>query len=80
VAIAEADYVTVPIDVEEPAAELAPEERQRLIGELEQAMRDAARQFEFERAAQFRDRIKTLRTVSLYEESPIIGVGGSRAG
>jgi excinuclease ABC subunit B len=80
VAIAEADYVTVPIDVAEPAAELAPEERQRLIGELEQAMRDAARQFEFERAAQFRDRIKTLRMVSLYEESPIIGVGGSRAG
>jgi excinuclease ABC subunit B len=80
VAIAEADYVTVPIDVQEPDAELAPEERQRLIGELEQAMRDAARQFEFERAAQFRDRIKTLRTVSLYEESPIIGVGGSRAG
>ncbi|MDP2996686.1 MAG: excinuclease ABC subunit UvrB [Bryobacterales bacterium] len=80
VAIAEADYVTVPIDVEEPAAELAPEERQRLIGELEQAMRDAARQFEFERAAQFRDRIKTLRMVSLYEKSPIIGVGGSRAG
>ena len=80
VAIAEADYVTVPIDVEDPAAELTPEERQRLIGELEQAMRDAARQFEFERAAQFRDRIKTLRTVSLYEESPIIGVGGSRAG
>ncbi|MCX6635042.1 MAG: excinuclease ABC subunit UvrB [Acidobacteria bacterium] len=80
VAIAEADYVTVPIDVEEPDAELAPEERQRLIGELEQAMRDAARQFDFERAAQFRDRIKTLRTVSLYEESPIIGVGGSRVG
>jgi excinuclease ABC subunit B len=80
VAIAEADYVTVPIDVEEPAAELAPEERQRLIGELEQAMRDAARQFEFERAAQFRDRIKTLRMVSLYEKNPIIGVGGSRAG
>jgi excinuclease ABC subunit B len=80
VAIAEADYVTVPIDVEEPAAELAPEERRRLIGELEQAMRDAARQFEFERAAGFRDRIKTLRMVSLYEESPIIGVGGSRAG
>jgi len=80
VAIAEADYVTVPIDVEDPAVELTPEERQRLIGELEQAMREAARQFEFERAAQFRDRIKTLRMVSLYEKNPIIGVGGSRAG
>ncbi len=80
VAIAEADYVTVPIEPGEPASELTPEERQRLIGELEQAMRDAARQFEFERAAQFRDRIKSLRTQSLYEESPTFGAGGSRGG
>jgi excinuclease ABC subunit B len=80
VAIAEADYVTVPLEPEEPAGDLSPADRQRLIGELEQAMRDAARKFEFERAAQFRDRIKSLRTHTLYEENPIPGAGGSGAG
>ncbi len=65
VAVAEGDYVTVPIEPEEPAETLSPEERERLIGELEQAMREAARKFEFERAAGFRDRIKALRTLSL---------------
>jgi dihydrodipicolinate synthase/N-acetylneuraminate lyase len=59
---------------------LTPEERQRLAGELEQAMREAARRFEFERAAQLRDRLKSLRILPLYEESPVVGAGGSRAG
>ena len=80
VAIAEADYVTVPMEPLDPAEALTPEERQRLAGELEQAMREAARRFEFERAAQFRDRLKSLRTLPLYEENPAVGAGGSRAG
>jgi excinuclease ABC subunit B len=61
IAMAESDYVTVPLEVEDPAEELTAEQRERLIGELEQNMRDAAKRFEFEKAAQFRDRLKALR-------------------
>jgi excinuclease ABC subunit B len=61
VAVAEGDYVTVPLDDEEPADNLTPEERTRFIAELEEKMRDAARKFEFEKAAQLRDRVKALR-------------------
>jgi excinuclease ABC subunit B len=60
VAIAEADYVTVPIE-EEERAEVPPEQLGRYIGELEEKMREAARKFEFEKAAQLRDRIKALK-------------------
>ncbi len=38
-----------------------PEQRVRYIAELEESMRDAARKFEFEKAAQLRDRVKALR-------------------
>jgi excinuclease ABC subunit B len=61
VAVAEADYVTVPLEPEEEVEELTPEQRDKLIVELEQNMREAAKKFEFEKAAQFRDRIKALR-------------------
>jgi excinuclease ABC subunit B len=60
VAIAEGDYVTVPAETESDM-DLAPAERNKLIDDLERAMREAARKFEFERAAQLRDRIKQLR-------------------
>jgi len=66
VKIAEADYVTVEAD--DPGdclEELTPDERDRYILELEQKMRDAAKQFDFERAAQLRDKVKALRTRSL---------------
>jgi len=62
VAIAEGDYVTVPVEPEEKEDDLTPELREKFIGELEQRMRDAARKFEFEKAAGIRDRIKLLRT------------------
>jgi excinuclease ABC subunit B len=61
VAIAEADYVTVPIETDAEFDNLAPAERQRFIDELEERMREAARKFEFEKAAQLRDRVKELR-------------------
>ncbi|MGB9605107.1 MAG: excinuclease ABC subunit UvrB [Bryobacteraceae bacterium] len=61
VAIAEADYVTVPAEPEVPEAELSPEQLEETIRELEQRMREAARKFEFEKAAELRDRIKALR-------------------
>jgi len=39
-----------------------PAEREQFIVELEAQMRDAAKRFEFEKAAQLRDRVKLLRT------------------
>ncbi|HXK03719.1 MAG TPA: excinuclease ABC subunit UvrB [Verrucomicrobiae bacterium] len=61
VAIAEADYVTVPLEADEETENLTPEQRAGLIRELEERMREAARKFEFEKAAQIRDRVKALR-------------------
>jgi excinuclease ABC subunit B len=62
VQVAEGDYVTVPLEAETDLASLTPEEAGRYISELEQSMREAARKFEFEKAAQLRDRIKSLKT------------------
>ena len=45
----------------DPLEGLTPEQRLRFIGELEERMREAARKFEFEKAAQLRDRVKALR-------------------
>ncbi len=71
VAIAEADYVTVPLEPES-GDDLAVTEEQRnnLIAELEMKMRESAKVFEFEKAAQFRDRIKALKASIIYEETP----------
>lgn len=72
--IAEADYVTPPLE-EEPgeAALMSPGQREALIAELEAKMREAARAFEFEKAAQYRDRIKALRTPKPYEPLEAVG-------
>lgn len=69
VAVAEADYVTVPLEVEDEADEFTPEQREAYLGQLEQQMREAAKRFEFEKAAQIRDRIKNLRGRGLYAEA-----------
>jgi len=61
VAIAEADYVTVPLESDEDVDNLTPEQRERFIAELEERMREAAQKFEFEKAAQLRDRVKALK-------------------
>jgi len=65
VATAEADYVTVPL---EPAEEEVTtlEQRDALIADLEARMKEAARNFEFEKAAQFRDRVKALKNKELF--------------
>ena len=69
IAIAEADYVTVPLDDEEDLdVELTEEQRATLIAELEVKMREAAKAFEFEKAAQFRDRMKALKASEVYEK------------
>ncbi len=63
VAVAEGDYVTVPLEADEEVEALTPAQRAQFIGELEERMREAARKFEFEKAAQLRDRVKALKTV-----------------
>jgi excinuclease ABC subunit B len=61
VAIAEGDYVTVPVEREESTDDLTPAQREEFLTELETRMREAAKNFEFEKAAQLRDRIKLMR-------------------
>jgi excinuclease ABC subunit B len=75
VRIAEADYMTVPVEPDDPAEELTPEQREQFIRELEERMRDAARKFEFEKAAQIRDRIKALKLPTPYEEASASSAG-----
>jgi excinuclease ABC subunit B len=62
IAIAEGDYVTIPVEDDPETEDMNPRQREEFITELEQRMRDAARKFEFEKAAQLRDKIKNLRT------------------
>jgi len=57
--IVEADYVTVPKEIEDEA--VSGDQLEELIRTLEGRMREAAKQFEFEKAAQLRDRIKGLK-------------------
>jgi excinuclease ABC subunit B len=61
VAIAEGDYVTVPVEREEENPDMTPAERGQYITELEKRMREAAQKFEFEKAAQLRDKVKALK-------------------
>jgi excinuclease ABC subunit B len=70
VAVAESDYVTVPLEDHEKQDELTPEQRLQLIDELETRMKQAAKNFEFEKAAQFRDRLKELRAQALALSGP----------
>jgi excinuclease ABC subunit B len=62
IAIAEGDYITIPVEPEESDEELTPAQREQFIEDLGNRMREAARKFEFEKAAQLRDRIKHLKT------------------
>ena len=61
--IVEADYVTIPDEATLEAAANVKNEKQlaELLAQLETQMREAAKKFEFERAAQFRDRIRSLK-------------------
>jgi excinuclease ABC subunit B len=70
VAVAEGDYVTVPLEEEPEVEALAPEQLGRYVAELEEKMREAARKFEFEKAAQLRDRLKALRARALESLEP----------
>ncbi len=61
----EKDYVTVPLAAEESAPYLLPGELPRRISQLKKEMQAAARQLEFERAAELRDQIKALEAAGL---------------
>jgi excinuclease ABC subunit B len=62
VAIAEADYVTVPLDDEKLEADVPPEQMEAFLAELESKMREAARRFDFKQAATYRDRLNGLKS------------------
>jgi excinuclease ABC subunit B len=61
VAIAEGDYVPVPLEEVEELVPEDPEKIAELIAKLEAEMREAAKRFEFERAAELRDKARELR-------------------
>ena len=67
--IVEADYVTVPLDDAklDAAASNVRSEAQlaELLRQMETQMREAAKKFEFEKAAQLRDRIRSLKQQDL---------------
>jgi excinuclease ABC subunit B len=56
----EADYFKVPVNLED-FEEYSAEKLAETIARLDHEMRDAARKYEFERAAELRDKIKYLR-------------------
>ena len=60
VAIVEADYMTVSLEAE-PDEITSQAQLDEMVRGLESQMREAAKQFEFEKAARLRDRVKALR-------------------
>ncbi|HZS09561.1 MAG TPA: excinuclease ABC subunit UvrB [Blastocatellia bacterium] len=56
----EADYFKVPINLD-AFDEYSPEKLKETIAQLEHEMREAAKKYEFERAAELRDKVKYLR-------------------
>ena len=59
--IVEADFATVPLEETELEEFTSEEQVREAIPKLEERMREAAKQFEFERAAQVRDRVRALK-------------------
>jgi len=59
--IVEADFATVPLEETEFEQFQSEEQLREVIQKLEEQMREAARRFEFERAAQLRDRLRALK-------------------
>jgi excinuclease ABC subunit B len=74
-AVAEADYLTVPLAAEE-GAEYQPEQLPEIVAALEAEMKEAARALDFEKAAGLRDRILALKNVQLGLPAKAAGVKG----
>jgi excinuclease ABC subunit B len=62
VAVAEGDYVTVPIEEPGPESEVPPEKMEAYLAEIEEKMREAARRFDFKQAASYRDRLREIKS------------------
>ncbi len=62
VAVAEGDYVTVPIEDPGPESEVPPEKMEAYLAEMEEKMREAARRFDFKQAAAYRDRLREIKS------------------
>jgi excinuclease ABC subunit B len=75
VRIYEGDYYEVPAVAEESVEYASAEELEQAIKRLEQEMREAAKQFEFERAAALRDQVKRLKK----NEMDLLDTPGSAA-
>jgi excinuclease ABC subunit B len=83
--IVEADYVTIPLDevvLDAATANIKTgDQLAEMLKQLEVQMREAAKKFEFEKAAQLRDRIRSLRQKDLAGliniESPAAAEQGS---
>ena len=67
--IVEADYVSIPLDSVELDSAVATARTEvevaELLRKLETQMREAAKKFEFEKAAQLRDRIRSINNQDL---------------
>ena len=61
IAIADMDYVTVPLEEEPALVNLNREQKEKLALDYEEKMREAARNFEFEKAAEYRDKAKSIK-------------------
>ena len=70
VAVAEGDYITVPLDIAEEPAAVPPEQMEKYLVELEEKMREAARRFDFKQAAAFRDRLKDMKSKMVTDVVP----------
>jgi excinuclease ABC subunit B len=59
------DYVTVPVEAQPDRERVPPHELEGLIADLRREMAEAARELEFERAAEIRDRVRELEAERL---------------
>ena len=64
ISICEADYYTVPLEVEEEMEPLYGDIENQIVI-LEENMRKAAKKLEFEKAAMIRDKIKEIKSTTL---------------
>jgi excinuclease ABC subunit B len=71
IAVAEGDYVTVPLEEDDMAADVPPEQMEKYLAELEERMRESARKFDFKQAAAYRDRLKELRMRAVLNPAPV---------
>ena len=61
----EADYITVHVTLKGREVIASEEELPVMIGKLKEDMKEAAKNLEFEKAAEFRDKIKELSSILL---------------